>query len=494
MGVRCGCLSLLLLPLLAATGELTFTQLPGEIVDNTMVTESLAWGDYDGDGFQDLYLTNDGANLLLRNDGGAGFIDKTQMAGVGDDQWSVGAAFGDLDNDGDLDLFVVTFDTGNDVLYRNDGPLMPGGEVVFTDVSATSGITDETSSRGMALVDYNRDGLLDIYVNALGPDLLYRNDGNLTFTNVAPTLGVAAIGQGVGVVASDIDNNGWPDLFTGNRSSDPNQLSLNSSGLFEDITASANIDKVGQGMGVLAFDYDNDLDIDLYWTAWPQFSDNAISNALYQNQGDGRSFVDVAQATGTLDTPGWGISANTADVNLDGYEDMLITNGFSMESSANVLFVNDAGQGFTDESSVLGDLLFDGRGVAFADYDRDGDLDVSITGGFNAPTRIWRNDTPLTSRNWLTLELVGFRSNRSAIGARVTVQTGDLQMVKEVSGGAGRGSQNSLPLEFGLANQSSATINVRWPSGYLQRLNISETNRYLTVFEPLFQSNFETVE
>jgi enediyne biosynthesis protein E4 len=474
---------------------LVFTEIGNGIANfaaTESVTESVAWGDYDGDGDDDLYVTLDGANRLYRNDFGVSFSDVTETAGVGDGQWSVGAAFGDLDNDGDLDLFVVTFGIGNDVLYRNDGPIGPGGEVVFTDVSSTAGFSDEDSSRGMTLLDYDRDGLLDIYVTALGPDILYRNLGGLTFENVAPALGVAADGQGVGIVATDLDSNGWPDLFSANRSSDPNQLSLNTQGLFEDVTASAGIDKIGQGMGVLAFDYDNDLDMDLYWTTWPGFSGENWSNALYQNQGDGRSFVDVASSTGTTDTGGWGISANTLDVNLDGFEDMLITNGFSSESTDSVLFVNQNGSSFTDMAAALGDLHYDARGVAFADIDGDGDLDICITGGVNSPNKLWRNDTDLSSRNWIALSLQGVRSNRSAIGARVEVQTESRHFVKEVSGGAGRGSQNSLPLEFGLGSDTQIqNIKIYWPSGIIDNLSGLAINQKHVIAEAIYINGFD---
>jgi len=231
-----------------------------------VLIESVAWGDYDNDGDEDLYLTGDGTNRLFRNDGGGDFTDVTETARVGNSRFSVGTAFGDLDNDGDLDLYVVNFDVGPDVLYRNDGPVGPGGAYRFTDITGAAGTTLERSSRGMAFVDYDRDGLLDIFVLAIGPNILYHNEGGLHFRNVAAALGVDQDDQGVGVVALDLDNNGWPDLFTGNRSGNPSNLYLNQGGEFEDIASSAGIAARGLGMGVAAFDADNDLDFDLYWT------------------------------------------------------------------------------------------------------------------------------------------------------------------------------------------------------------------------------------
>ena len=447
------------------------------------LTESLAWGDYDGDGDQDLYLTNDGPNNLFRNDGGDVFTDVTAAAGVGHPGFSVGAAFADLDNDGDLDLYIVNFGGGSDVLYRNDGPVGPGGAHAFTDVTAPAGTTDASSSRGVALVDYDRDGLLDIYVNAIGPDILYHNLGNLRFDSVAGALGVATAGQGVGVVATDLDGNGWIDIFTGNRSSDPNRLYLNDQGAFTDVTAAAGITEVGLGMGVLSFDYDNDLDFDLYWTSWPGTSGSLQPNALYENLGDGTLFAEVAAASGTTDTLGWGISCNAADVDNDGWEDMFVTNGFDASSTANVLFLNEQDGTFDDVTSLLGGADFDGRGVAFADYDNDGDLDLCVTGGPSDDTRLWRNDTA-NGAGWITFDLTGTASNRSAVGARVEVTTDLGTTVKEVSGGAGRGSQNSLPLEFGLGSASAVIeATIRWPSGRVETLTNPGMNRIVAVTE-----------
>lgn len=448
------------------------------------LNESLAWGDYDGDGDQDLYLTNNGPNKLFRNDGGGTFTDVSVTAGVGHAGFSVGTAWGDMDNDGDLDLYVVSFGSGPDVLYRNDGPTGLGGEHVFTDIAAAAGITDESSSRGVALLDYDRDGLLDIYVNAVGPDILYQNLGSLTFANVAGALGVDTPGTGVGAVATDVDGNGWIDLFTGNRTSDLNRLYVNDLGVFTDITVSAGIDRVGLGMGVHASDYDNDLDFDLYWTVWPGSSPTGPEpNAFYENL-TGTAFANVTPASMTGDPDGWGISDNAGDVDNDGWEDFFVTNGFTTDSTPSVLFRNDGGGTFSDVTSVLGGVPVDGRGVAFADIDDDGDVDLCVTGALSDETQLWRNDTS-NGHHWITLDLRGTCSNRSAIGARVEVTTNLIATAKEVSGGAGRGSQNSLPLEFGLGAASAIwRVDVYWPSGYIQTLENVAMDQVLPLTEP----------
>ena len=463
-----------------AASQVVFTDITEQagVALSGLLIESVAWGDYDNDGDEDLYLTGDGTNRLFRNDGGGDFTDVTDTARVGNARFSVGTAFGDLDNDGDLDLYVVNFDTGPDVLYRNEGPVGPGGAYRFTDITSMARTTLERSSRGMAFVDYDRDGLLDIFVLAIGPNILYHNEGGLRFRNVAGELGVDQDDQGVGVVSLDLDDNGWPDLFTGNRSGDPSNLYLNGGGAFRDVAMSAGITQRGLGMGVAAFDVDNDLDFDLYWTSWP-----LVSNAMYENRG-GLEFEIVGPASGTDDPRGWGISVNAGDVDLDGWQDFFVTNGFDGSSSPNVLFLNDRDGSFSDITATIGGGDFDGRGVAFADFDNDGDLDLVVTADSGQATRLWRNDSG-TGNHWLGLRLRGTESNTSAIGARVIVRTATGAMVQEVSGGAGRGSQNSLPLEFGLGSATFVEeLVVRWPSGRVQTLRNVAVDQYLDLTEP----------
>ncbi len=448
------------------------------------LTESVAWGDYDDDGDQDLYLTNDGVNRLFRNDGSDVFTDVTAVTGVGHPGWGVGAAFGDLNNDGYLDLYVVNISGGIDALYRNRGPIGPGGEYFFTDLAEFVGITVERSSRGMALLDYNRDGALDIYVMAVGENILYHNLGTMPFVDVAASLGVNVANIGVGVVCSDVDDNGWIDIYTGNRSGTMSSLFMNDHAAFTDMAAAAGVTAAGLGMGVMSFDFDNDLDFDLYWTTWPGGPDPE-PNRLYENVG-GVSFVDVAGASGTADTTGWGISCNAGDVNNDGWQDFFVTNGFSSETTANVLFVNQGTEVFADFTAALGGAAFDGRGVAFADYNNDGKLDLVVTADAGESTRLWRNDTA-SGNHWITLNLIGTVSNRSAIGARLEVATPLATTVQEVSGGAGRGSQNSLPVEFGLGAATTIDeIVVRWPNGGLQMLQDVTVDQVLTITEPLW--------
>jgi hypothetical protein len=171
-------------------------------------------------------------------------------------------------------------------------------------------------------------------------------------------------------------------------------------------------------------------------------------------------------------------------VDLDGWQDFFVTNGFDSSSSPNVLFLNDRDGSFSDITSAIGGGDFDGRGVAFADFDNDGDLDLVVTADAGQATRLWRNDSA-TGNHWLGLRLRGTESNASAIGARVIVRTAAGAMVQEVSGGAGRGSQNSLPLEFGLGAATVVEeLVVRWPSGTVQTLRNVAVDQYLELTEP----------
>ncbi len=492
----------------ATNAQIVFTDVTSEAgvaLSNTL-NESVAWGDVDNDGDSDLYLTNNAPNVLLRNDGVDGFgfpifTDISAAAGVDDGGFSVGAAFGDLDNDGDVDLYVVSFGVGPDVLYRNDTSQRAArGIPTFTNVTVAAGINDETSSRGVTLVDFDHDGLLDIYVNAIGSDILYRNLGNLTFTNVAASAGVDTnTGQGVGVVATDINDDGWIDLFTGNRSFDPNRLFMNlGDGTFSDVTTASSITETGLGMGVCALDMDNDLDSDLYWTSWPGGTPPQ-PNAMYENLGPVGAlpmvpiFDDATVSSSTEDPLGWGISCNAGDIDNDGFEDLAITNGFDPSTTPNVLFHNQGDGTFADATNLLENGAdYDGRGVAFADFDLDGDIDLILTGGPTDDTRLWRNDS-LTNHHWLTVRLRGTVSNRSAIGARAWVETQEGTVMREVSGGAGRGSQNDLPLEIGLGNANEVLgIRVRWPSGLESVITDLEADQRLDLDESMvFANGFE---
>lgn len=470
-----------------ANSQIVFTDVTATagVAFNSFIVESLAWGDYDNDGDEDLFLSTDGQNRLMRNDGNDKFTDVSAQVGLNQNIKTTGCAFGDFDNDGNLDLFVVAgVGTDQNLLYKNLGATSNYSFQLIP--STTSNISNISSikGRGTSLLDFDRDNLIDIYVNTTENDLVYKNLGKFRFLEVSNTIGINGNNEEVGSVSTDINNDGWIDVFTGNRSLASNKLFLNDgTGKFTEISNSAGITEVGLGMGVLSFDYDNDLDMDLYWTTWPGSASALQPNALYQNQGN-NTFINKASETNTLDATGWGISCNAGDIDNDGFEDFFVANGFSPSSTQSILFRNNNGIDFQDiTTSTLGDITWDARGVAFADYDNDGDLDICLTGGAGVDTKLWRNDSS-NSNNWVIIKLEGTSSNKSAIGARVEVTAGGQTFVKEVSGGAGRGSFNSLPVEFGLGNASSiSTVKVRWPNGDIENFTNLNINQKQTVVE-----------
>lgn len=471
-----------------ASAQIQFTDVTAEagLAAEARLLQSAAWADFNDDGLVDLYVTGRGPNQLFVNNGDGTFTNAADEAGVAgpttEDGDGIGVAFGDLDNDGDLDLYVSQINEGTDQLYRNDGPSNPILQFAFSDIAQASGAVYEDSARGMTLFDYNRDGLLDIYVLASGPNALLENQGNWQFVNQAPTLGVDAGGRNVGVVATDLNLDGWPDLFVANRSNLTTNLYINRNATFTNESNAAGIDAFGLGMGVVSFDYDNDLDFDLYWTTWPGEDDEPVTNRLYANDGTGR-FVDVTAASDTADALGWGISANTSDIDNDGWTDLFITNGFDESSTPSVLLRNQGDGAFEDVSQLLDNMPTDGRGVAFADYDSDGDQDLLLTAATDGGLRLWRNDTDNNNR-WLRLNLRGSDSNHAAIGARVVVTTDLRSTTQELHGSTGRGNQNELTMHFGLGEANEVNrVAVYWPSGQVQILNNLDLDETHTVFE-----------
>jgi hypothetical protein len=372
------------------------------------------WGDYDNDGDLDLYLVNaNSANVLVRNDGGGTFVDVTSSP-LGDTGDGRGVAWGDYDRDGDIDLYLANANSANK-LFRNDG----GG--VFTDAT-TSPLDDAGNSTGVAWGDYDNDGDLDLY-------LANHGQANKLFRN---------IGAGYFVDAT--------------------------SGLLGD---------TGKGRGVAWGDYDNDEDLDLF------LANSETANKLFRNDGGG-VFTDVA-STQVADQWGDGRTPVWADWDNDGDLDLYVSNATS--AYANRYFENDGAGGLFDATIMpIGDKRTS-EAVACADYDNDGDLDIYIQNA-GAGNRLYRNDLP-AGNNWLHVDLVGTVSNKSGIGARVRVVAGGLSQIREVSGGSGYMSQGSLTVEFGFGGSTSTvdTVQVLWPSGIVQdSLNVA-TDQTISITE-----------
>ena len=430
-----------------------------------------AVGDYTNDGYADLYVTYYGPNRLYRNQGDGRFAEVTEQAGVGDPGWGTSAAFGDLDNNGLLDLYIVNYlevsltdppgggrpciykglevycgprdvPRQADVVYRNRG------DGTFEDMSQATGIA-HTRSSGLGVIfgDYTHNGWQDIYVANDGEaNMLYVNQGNWQWKNVGALAGAAysldGMAQaGMGVHAGDVNNDGWMDLFVTNFADDVNTLYRNEGGdLFTDVTYAVGLGGVVRpylGWSTGFFDYDNDGWLDLYVAnghLYTQLQGQGSGlrynqrNLLFRNLGDG-TFEEVGREAGP---------------------------GFAIELSS--------------------------RGAALGDFDNDGDIDL-VVNNMNAPPSLLRNEGG-NWNEWLGLKLIGTRSNRDAIGARVRVESGELIQTREVQRGYGFQSANDPRLVFGLSQrQQVERIQIRWPSGLEQVVKNPPLRRYLTVHE-----------
>ncbi len=430
----------------------------------------VAVGDYDNNGYLDLYVTSLGPNVLYRNNGDGTFTDVTSAAGVagGASEWSTSTGFLDIDRDGDLDLYVTNyldvrlkenpycglrkdgyrmychptmFDGMADRLFRNNG------NGTFTDVSRQAGIANPSGKGlGVAICDFDRDGDPDIYIaNDMVRNFLYRNNGNGTFVDVAHAAGVGFDTNGkpqagMGVDCADVDANGFPDIFVTNFSEELNTLYSNQGGeLFEDVTVKAGLGSgfIPLGFGTKLYDYDNDGDLDIHVT-----NGHVIDNVkLYQPN------LSYAQ------------------------KDLLYEN---------------VGGRFRDVSAQAGTALQAervGRGLAVADFDNDGKLDVVIS-SVGRPAVLLRNQSA-GGGNWITIRAQGSKSNGFGLGATVRVQTSSGLQVREINNVASYLSANDIRLHVGLGTAKIVQqIEVLWPSGTKQILKDVAVNQILVIKEP----------
>jgi hypothetical protein len=434
----------------------------------------VATGDFDGDGWVDVYVACLGPNHLYRNNGNGTFSDVTQKAAVDDARWSTGAAFGDYDNDGDLDMFVTNY-----VDFRiKDLPEFGKGKFC-----QYRGIPVQCGPRGLPGAG----------------DSLFRNNGDGTFTDVSKSAGVSDPDGRFGMSAlwSDLDSDGWMDLYVANDSG-PNFLYKNNrDGTFKEtgLLAGCAVGEDGneQGsMGLAIGDYNHDGLLDIFVT---NFSDEY--NTLYRQE-KGLSFMDVSFASKLAQAsfPFVGWATDFLDYDNDGWIDLLVVNGHVYPQVDKVgvgttyaqrilLFHNDRNGVFSEVASTSGDVLMSrrvSRGAAFGDIDNDGDIDVVINNLDGAAT-VLKNDGG-NKNNWLSIKTIGSRKNRDALGAQVKVTAEELVQVKEVYSGGSYISQNDTRLHFGLGNKTRVdSIEVRWPAGKVEVIRDVPANGFVVIEE-----------
>lgn len=448
-----------------------------------------AWGDYNQDGWLDLYLTDtNGPNTLYHNNGNGTFsLSPLNDAVALPEAESGGAIFADYNNDGWPDLYVLNW--GDNVLFHNESGAR------FVDVTAVAGVGDGSNGKTAAWGDFDEDGWLDLYVAnwACDPrcgrplegdkDRLYHNNGDGTFTDVTGWLPGSKT-RGAGFVASfaDFDNDGDADIYLVNDEFiNPvgNALWRNDGPgcdgwCFTEISAEAGADTRVMGMGLATADYDHDGDLDFYFS-------NAGPMTLLQNQGNG-TFSDMAAPAGVQFPKGVGWGAVFLDYDNDGWQDLYlgVMEAVQDGSSVNPLFHNNGDGSFANlaEGSGAGNA---GRtiGVAAADYDQDGWVDL-VAGNYNEAYHLYRNTLGDRSSNrWLTLKLVGGGPvNRDAVGSRVLVQDSDGRtQIQELKNGSSLGSGDPLELYFGLGQAAIETVTITWPDGSVQTIEELPPNR-----------------
>ena len=510
------------------------------VTPNKNQPESVVGGvallDYDGDGYLDIYFVNGAAipslqkegpqykNRLYHNNHNGTFTDVTEKAGVAGDGYDVGVAIGDYDNDGRPDIYTVGVTRNH--LYHNNG------DGTFTDVTdkarVSGGVYDGSKkmwSVAAAWVDYNNDGLLDLFVSNYVkwevnkdplcmmakvrsycspehyeqlPNTLYRNNGDGTFTDVSVETGIAQHpGRGMGVTIADYDGDGFIDIFVANDDS-PNQLFHNIGGKrFEEVGAAAGVaytqdGRIVSGMGSNFIDINNDGRPDIWMTALPM-----QTFPLYLNRGNGE-FDNVTERSGlawqTLKKSGW--SNAVVDLDNDGWKDLVAACSDVLDTieqftsrryaTPNVVLRNLGNGKFQDVSATAGaafQLPAVHRGTAVGDLDNDGKMDVVVV-ALNGQAKVFHNITQ-NGNHWIRLQLRGTKSNRMGIGARIRLTTEDgSKQYSEVTTSVGYASSSDSRVHFGLgASKSAKEIEILWPSGIRQVLENVQGDRIVSIDE-----------
>jgi hypothetical protein len=517
---------------IAARAGITFQHDNASSADKYLIETmgaGAAWLDYDNDGYVDLYLANSAptkvykparplTGALYRNNGDGTFTDVTAKSGAGaPGLFGMGVAAGDYDNDGFPDLYVAGY--GRSILYRNNG------DGTFSDVTERARVANSGMwASSAAWFDYDRDGRLDLVIaNYLDftPEknlicvenghrsychpnkyhgqrpVLYHNNGNGTFSDVSRSSGIGAVaGNGLGVVTFDFNGDGWPDIFIANDSMQ-NFLFVSHGGVkFEEAGVESGVafsedGKAEAGMGVDAADYDRDGRLDLFVTHL-----DLELNRLYRNRGDG-TFEDATFGSkiGSRNFRMSGFGTRFIDYDNDGWPDLFIANGHVLDNielfhketayaETKTMYRNVSGK-FEDVTASLGpDMQAPrvSRATALADFDNDGDIDILVTNNGQAPQLL--ENAGGNRNHWIELRLYGTRSSRDGIGARITLKAGGVTLVDEAKGGMSYQSSHDPRLHFGLGAAARIdSIEVRWPSGVVDRLSGLAADRIVGVKE-----------
>jgi hypothetical protein len=504
---------------IAKAAHIGFVHYKGSKGVSTILEEAgpgVCVADYDGDGWQDIYFVNGrdlygrgipARNALYHNNGDGTFTDVTDKSGVAGTGYGLGCVWGDYNNDGFPDLYVTQY--GKNILYRNNG------DGTFSDVTDKAGVGGldfgTLFHTGATFFDYDRDGYIDLYVGGyanFGPDsqrycnigagmpsscrpmvyggtpaVLYHNNGDGTFTNVTKKAGIyQPKGLNLSVGAADYDNDGWPDLFVANDGLEAFLYHNERNGTFKETGVPSGMALTGNGGTMAAMcisfgDYDNNGTLDLYISDFQLASDH-----IWRNDGKG-FFEDVSDMVGITAPTKHVLSFGGGffDMDNDGWLDLFIANGHVYEGvekvfpdatykQINSLFHNDGTGKFIDVTHQAGSgftVPHAARGAAFADFDNDGNVDIVV--GNNDDPPLLLHNSGAAGNHFVNFRLIGKKSNRDGLGARLRLKAGGFSQIREVSAGGSYLSHSDLRANFGLGRATKAeTLEVHWPSGLRQ--------------------------
>ncbi len=423
---------------------------------NSINNNGVVTGDFDNDGFEDIFIPsrlND--NRLMKNNGDGTFENVIASSGIEINGLTMTGSWGDIDNDGDLDLFVANYNTAtapySNYLYLNDG----AGN--FTDISATAGIATFDQTRSVHMMDLNEDGFLDIYVcNLLQENTLWQNNGDNTFRNMVFPTGLRDVSISMGAIFFDYDNDGDQDVYLTHDGNKENIMYENmGTGTFRDVSAARGLNLAAQGMGVDHGDINNDGHLDIYVT-------NLGPNFMLLNDGQG-NYTDIAAAAGVDDMGGMGWGCFFVDFDNDGWEDIYVVNDSNFSPASNKLFKNNGDSTFTqvsDNSPLFS--FFRGRGGIWCDFNNDGHLDIAVAND-DIGVQLFENKN--TENNWIAFDIEGTDVVPDAYGTRIQLTAEAGTLIAEKSCGQSYASQSSHRVYFGLGKGEASDILFQWTDG-----------------------------